>query len=214
MKCRNGAAWGVTLTWICLSAAGVSAQAPWTTPFEYATTPAAPMTPLPEAGPLLVTVPPATQESLRSGWGANLLLGLPTGVRLQKELDSGPDPAFVLEGFVGLFVVLPTVGGGIRYRCSPIQGRTDCLFLSPGVDAYVLFYPSHRESDGWFSDNPPNEFGPQVFGLVSVDVDCAWQHRFGRHADGELGVKLGGGVSLSQPSGFLPLVGIYGGIRY
>jgi hypothetical protein len=199
MTWRNGAAWGVTLAWVFWSAVGVAAQAPGTSPFEYATTPPL-STAAPETGPFVATTPPATPESPSSGWGSGLLLGLPSGFRLQKALSPDQAHTAVLEGFVGLYYILPSVGGGVRYRFTPLQGRADTFYLSPGVDGYAIFNPF--------------PFGTRDVGVVSADVDIAWQHHFGRHNDGEFGVKLGAGLSLGRVSLVVPIVGLFGGFRY
>jgi hypothetical protein len=204
MKWRNGAAWGIAWTWVFFSAAAVSAQAPGTVPFEYATTPAVSTTP-PEAGPLFATPPGAAQECPATGWGASLLLGLPSGLRLQKALSPDPNQTALLEGFAGLFLIFPSAGGGVRYRFTPLAGKTDTLYLSPGVDGYVIANPfAFGSRDNWF----------RGLGLVSVDVDMAWQHSFGRHTDGEFGVKLGAAASVGRLSGVVPIVGVFGGFRY
>src|SRR5437763_4886799 len=58
-------------------------------------------------------------------WSGELLLGFPTGVRLQRDLCR--DGAWQAEGFVGFDLIFPMVGGGIRHRFTPCRGENDTL---------------------------------------------------------------------------------------
>lgn len=207
MNRRYGAAWGLGLVWVCLTASAAPAQTPSLTQPDSSALSARPA--LPPSAALLANPQPATADDPVSGWGTDLILGLPTGLRLQKALNPERQETFVLEGVVGLYaVIFPTAGGGVRYRFAPIQGRRDALVLSPGVDGYVLVNP-FSFGHGWLSG------GPTAIGMVGADVDCAWRHNLGDHCCGELGLKLGGGVAFGPRSSVvLPLVGVFAGFRY
>jgi hypothetical protein len=165
--------------------------------------------PLPSTVPLapIETIPPAPNR-----WGgplgADFLLGLPTGVRVQKFLSSDEDRSLVLEGFAGLFVFIPALGTGARWHSLSWCGESDALTLSPGLDAYLLFNPFYH-GVGFLSGGRANA------GLVAADVDCAWRHRYGEHFSGEFGLKLGAAIGFAaRTTGALPLGSLYIGLRY
>src|SRR5437588_5554464 len=47
-------------------------------------------------------------------WSADFLLGLPTGVRVQRLLGGDRTAGWQAEGFVGLEVIFPMAGAGVR----------------------------------------------------------------------------------------------------
>jgi hypothetical protein len=55
-------------------------------------------------------------------WSVNLLLGFPTGVRVQNALGDGVGRDWLVEGFGGLELIFPMAGGGIRRRFTPFCG--------------------------------------------------------------------------------------------
>ncbi len=138
-------------------------------------------------------------------WSLDFILGLPSGFRLQRSLDS--DGLWQIEGFAGLELIFPTSGVGLRRRFMPIAGSVDCLTVSPGVDAYLL-YNLARNSGGFFGG------GPDFWGLFAADVEISWHHAWNAHVDGEAGIKLGAGVVSTEPWHVLPVAGIFAGWRF
>ena len=95
--------------------------------------------------------------------GMDLVLGLPTGVRFFGELGPREDHAPEMEGFLGLYLICPTAGIGLRWPFRPLCGQRHALVLRPGVDGYILLNPFYR-GDGWLGDSNP------LLALVAADV--------------------------------------------
>jgi hypothetical protein len=155
-------------------------------PIERDATPTAPAPPL--------GAPPSPR------WSLDLLVGLPTGLRVQRRL--GESACFV-EGVAALYVILPMLGGGFRHCCTLLSGENNALCLSPGIDAYLLEIPSDGKHHG---------------GLLTGDVDILWRHTYGKRWQGDLGVKLGAGAAVfGRSSGGVlpaPVVCLFGGLRF
>jgi hypothetical protein len=147
-----------------------------------------------ESAPAVFAPPLATPPSPR--WSLDALVGLPTGLRAQRQLG---ESAWVAEGVAGLYVILPMFGGGLRRCCTPLSGESNALCLSPGFDAYLI-------STGFD--------GKRYGGLLSVDVDILWRHTYGKRCLGDLGVKLGAGVIGAERGAVLPVAGLFGGLRF
>lgn len=191
---------GLILPMIVLICAGTARAQPMQGPVE----PMAPAPSIPAGVPPVLWVPAAEPAN---PWEADFVFGLPLGVRFQRSLHPG-EGGLAAEGFVGLFLIFPTVGGGLRLQHAPIGDLNDALLLNPGIDAYLLLNP--------FAGTSGEDFigGPAAAGVLAVDVDCAWQHRYGEACSGELGFKLGGGIGFSRRVGFIPLVGVFAGLRF
>jgi hypothetical protein len=140
-------------------------------------------------------------------WTVDFLLGLPTGVRFQRDLLSDNGRALVVEGFGGLEVIFPGVGGGLRYRLPLRLGQNDALVIAPGADAYILANPLHGGSR-LFSG------GPASISLFTADADLMWQHAFSAHSEGEFGIKLGAGVASADRAVPVPVVSVFSGWRF
>jgi hypothetical protein len=95
--------------------------------------------------------PPLAADPLRAVGpqliDVELLLGLPTEVRLQGAVWRGSNLAFMLEGIVGAEVV-PFVFGAIgvgfggvggRLRLAPCNGERNAFVIKPGLDVYDWF---------------------------------------------------------------------------
>lgn len=173
----------------------VAAQPPAAPPHD------APGLVLVESGP----VQPGTARA--PVWSADLLLGLPTGVRLQRTLDEDDHGAWFAEGFVGLEFIFPMVGGGARRGLTAVCGGRDALCVNPGLGAYLLINPLSG-MDGFFGG------GPTLGGLIAADVDLVWRHAFGECSEGHLGLKLGAGFGHGASWGVLPIVSIFLGWRF
>jgi hypothetical protein len=156
--------------------------------------------PLDEPGP-----PPGPAPDRR--WAVDFLLGLPTEVRLQRDLLSDNGRALVVEGFAGLGAIFPEVGGGIRYRLPLRLGCQDALAIAPGADVYVLGNPFHGGS-GILSG------GPATIPLFALDTDLMWQHAFSAHSEGEFGIKLGVGAAAADRAVPVPIVSVFSGWRF
>ena len=155
--------------------------------------------------------PPYPPQTLRSRclWSADLLVGVPTGVRLQRVLSEDNDRAWLAEGFLGLELIFPMVGGGVRRRLVSWSGECDCLCFSPGLDAYYI-HNSTRHGGGLFGG------GPEAFGMVTVDTDMHWRHAWTERLEGDLGLKVGLGVVFGGEDrwGVLPILSVYLGCHF
>ena len=153
--------------------------------------------------------PAAAVPEPRSKWSVDYVVGLPAGVRVQRIL--GEEGIFNLqaEGFAGLELILPTIGGGLRARLVPLCSTNDAFIISPGVDVYFVYNILHGGGDLFGSSSVG-------VGLATADIDIAWRHSFRRHGEGEFGVKLGiGGIFGHDTNGAaVPVAGIYGGWRF
>ena len=149
--------------------------------------------------PLAVPAPPAAEWE--DAAGVEVLLGLPTGVRLQALVAHHDNHALLLECFAGLDVlIVPTFGAGARWSWAPLCGSHDALALRPGLDVYYLINPD----PGLFSSDT-------AFWLVGADVELVWLHeRKGRC--GELGLDLG--AMAGRDGVALPLVSVFTRFRF
>jgi hypothetical protein len=149
-------------------------------------------------------------ERLGKTWGIDLMLGLPAGVRLFCELGAPTHWLPEVEAFAGLYIIVPMVGGGLRWQCTPLCGECNALVVRPGFDGYVLENPFYG-SEGWFGG------GPHYQGMAATDVDLVWQHWFDRHWSGEIGLKVGAGAIFSANRTrelLVPIGGLFMGFRY
>jgi hypothetical protein len=140
-------------------------------------------------------------------WSVNLLLGLPTGVRVQRSLGDNLGRDWLVEGFAGVELIFPMAGGGIRRRFTPFCGDHDRLMVSPGVDVYVL-YNSLHDGVGWFSG------GPVTTGLITADLEIFWHHAFNDRCGTQLGVNLGAGTGFRGQGVVLPVASVVFGFRF
>jgi hypothetical protein len=206
MTRRHGFALAMGLVVLCLTCSSALAQTPQAVPADAGWPAERPS--FPEEGSRLLFNPAQpVQERWGGPWGVDAVLGLPTGLRVEKFFSAEVDRSLVLEGFAGLYVILPAVGGGVRWHGWCLGSGQDTLLVSPGIDAYFLFNPFSLSGGDFEADR-------STAGLVSVDVDCAWRHAFDSHWSGELGLKVGGGIAFSKGSLPLPLLGLYGGFRF
>jgi hypothetical protein len=141
-----------------------------------------------------------------SAWSMDFLFGLPTGFRAKRSFEEDEGGAWQMEGFAGLEVIFPMVGGGVRRRFTPFSGKHDAVCVSPGVDAYLLVNP-FAASDFFHS-------GDAAALVLTGDVDVSWRHTFRWGWEGELGLKLGAGAGLGARWGVLPVAGVFAGSRF
>jgi hypothetical protein len=140
-------------------------------------------------------------------WSVNLLLGFPTGVRVQRALGDDVGRDWFVEGFGGLELIFPMAGGGIRRRFTPFREDRDSLTVSPGVDVYVLYNTLH-DGIGWYSG------GYTAVGLFTADVEILWHHDFNDRCGGQLGVNLGAGTGFRGQGVVLPVASVIFGLRF
>jgi hypothetical protein len=141
-------------------------------------------------------------------WTADLLLGLPTGVRFQHTLGEDGGRNWLVEGFAGLEVIFPMAGVGLRRRFTPMSGQWDQFVISPGLDFYLLYNTFHN-GGSWFG-------GGATFEMVSADVELVWQHRLSDRCAGNVGLKLGAGY-VGNENGcpvIIPLADLFFGFRF
>jgi hypothetical protein len=150
---------------------------------------------------------PSSSPALSGGplpWHVDLLLGLPGGLRVQRTLGGSP---WMIEGFAGLELILPTAGLGLRRQCVLLEGDCNALTINPGVDAYVALLPTGHGTGlapggGYFT------WG--AGGAVVGDVDVVWRHAIGDGAESQLGLKLGmGGVAGHRIRALVPVAGVF-----
>jgi hypothetical protein len=143
--------------------------------------------------------PPATRPAVQpETWHVDLMLGLPGGVRVQRNLCEGP---WMLEGFVGLeLIILPAVGVGVRRQCVFVEGTCNALLINPGLDIYGCYVPG---SIGFLHGGDPARVA--VGGIA--DVDIVWRHTLSDGADVHFGLKLGVGA-VTVPHGGSGPVGV------
>ena len=135
-------------------------------------------------------------------WHADLLLGFPLGVRIQRNVGESP---WLCEGFVGLAGISPTVGAGVRRQFVVVQGASNALLINPGVDGYLGLVVDLSGVGNAMGGGQGNS-GPA--GYLAGDVDLIWVHEPGRGCETRLGVKLGAGVGRL---GVLPVASLFFG---
>ena len=146
----------------------------------------------------------AGRDSVEKPWGLDVVFGLPTGVRLFRELTPAGDQGLEIEAFAGIYVIDPMLGGGLRWHFTPYHGECNSIILRPGVDGYVLFNPLF----GLLGGN-------KMIGVAAVDVDLVWQHEINRRCTTEFGFKVGAGDAFSSTgSHLLPIASILFGLRF
>jgi hypothetical protein len=135
-----------------------------------------------------------------------VLLGLPTGVRLQVPFDSGPDHAFVIEGafgaFPGEFRSATFFGLGPRANLTiPRFFGRDALILNPGIS---LNYFTGRESTL----------------ALQADVEIGWLHSLNNRVAWEIGVDVGLGIGVAsfddvdRAGHVYPVINFFTGLRF
>jgi hypothetical protein len=137
-------------------------------------------------------------------WTADVLVGVPLGLRVEGALNPQSQCIVSVEGVIGTYLIFPTAGVGLRWSWRDQAGPHSSFQVRPGVDLYGIefFFPFDR-------------IFTATLGVVTVDLEAVWRHAFGEHLDGELGLKLGGGVAFANGAcGFLPIAGIFGGFRF
>ncbi len=136
-------------------------------------------------------------------WRADLVVGLPTALRVQVRVL---EPGGWVEGGVSAYGPVPGVFAGLRCDARLVEGRRDLLLVRPGVDAYY----SPLSGDGGF-------LFPAFHGLGAVvaDVDVGWHRRWSDGFHSSVGVKFGCGVAAGGNAVFpIPVLGLVFGCQF
>ena len=126
-------------------------------------------------------------------WRSDVVLGLPTALRVQYRLADYPA---WLEGGIGIYTVVPSVFVGLRRDTALVEGRKHAFYFRPGIDFY--YSPIYGSGGFLFND---------FKGLycLAADAEFLWSCRLGERFCGTLGTKLGLGGCYIGGNGFLPL---------
>lgn len=162
--------------------------------------------PAPPPPPATAAPPVFLAEAQPGPWSVQLILGLPTGIRVQREID-GTDGRWIGEGFVGLEGILPMFGGGARRRLSGWGGDCDALELNFGAGAYLLLNPYSLSGNSFLAGGSSSALA------VLGDVELVWRHAFSGAAS-EFGLRLGAGPAFGRGWGVVPIAGIFFGLRF
>ena len=137
-------------------------------------------------------------------WRVDLLLGAPTGIRLQRQLDSR---RLWAEFGAGFYLAWPTVFAGLRSEGPIFNGHSDLLSVRPGITAFYL--------QGWEERHGRHWDVIDTAMMVALDFDLSWRHRWSSHFHSSLALKLGAGVAFYQSDAYvLPLAGLSFGFNY
>ena len=158
---------------------------------------------------------PAIGQGLQHFIDAKLLIGFPTGVRLQAALDRQPNRTWVAEVFAGAAVANPVYGAGGRVFFTPARGRGgDVLHIGPGLNFYYCV-GDHSGGEGFFLASSRNGY------FLIPDVEIAWLHDFADHFGWEIGLDVGLGVGVWQAYGMesgrttpIPMLSAFTGLRF
>ena len=161
----------------------------------------------PPARRAAAAVPPApgtpAEAWCEADWRADVILGLPVALRLSRRL--GESRAWV-EGGAAVYVVIPSVFAGLRFDGVLHRSAADGLMLRPGVDAYYV--PIYGR-DWLFGDYRHG------LGVVALDFECVWHHKWSERFAGSVGTKFGCGVGWTHRSVFpVPVLGVTMGLEF
>lgn len=164
-----------------------------------------PIVPPDREGPADYILPPCPEQR-RPNWTVDAIFGLPTGIRFQRAVNE--DRLWHFEGFVGLELVFPMAGIGMRRRYEPLCGKHDGLIIAPGIDAYAMYNVFYNSSGFFLSGGVP------VAGIAAADVDILWRHSFTECCESQLGFKIGAGAGYGASWGVVPIAGVFTGLRW
>lgn len=186
---------GLTLLVIGVTGVSLSAQEPQPAPI--------PKSAVYGDDPLLP--PPPTVEALCGNWKADVVVGLPTALRLSHRV--GESKAW-LEAGAGIYAIVPTFFTGVRIESDLYVGRRHSWHVSPGLDVY--FSPAtHFDGGALFGD----KIG--ALGAATVDFDLIWRVKWHERCQSHLGLKIGAGVAAGSGGwGPVPILGLVGGWQF
>lgn len=167
--------------------------------------PSPPMAPPEREGPADCILPPCP-ASCGPNWTVDFIFGLPTGFRFQRAVNE--ERLWHFEGFVGLEMIFPMAGIGVRRRYAPLCGQHNALIVAPGIDGYALYNPFYNSNGFLLSGGVP------VAGIAAADVDILWRHTFTERCESQLGFKIGAGAGYGASWGVIPIAGVFTGLRW
>lgn len=132
-------------------------------------------------------------------WRADLIVGLPLSLRLQRQID-GP---FWWEIGASVYIIVPAVYTGLRFDIAPAKGKEDSFHIRPGVG--VALTPGNL-FDRWETRNS--------VGWLTGDVDFVWRHDWSNSISGEFGIKVGAVVPLIRDSFPMPRLAFIFGVQF
>jgi hypothetical protein len=159
---------------------------------------------VPEAFPI-----PAPPAEAPGRWQADLLVGLPTAVRVRRQL--GESRAW-LEAGAGLYVIFPVAFVGLRFDAPLLSGRRDDLLVRPGVSFVGGLGIDATDGRHWRAGS-----NASAFGMVAADFDLVWRHRYTERFHGEFGLQLGAAAFVVPTNPWFPVLpvgGVVVGFRY
>lgn len=146
-------------------------------------------------------------------WRMDLLLGAPTGLRFQRQIA---ESRYWFEIGGGAYLWWPAVFAGIRSEGRMIATSADILSVRPGLIAYYLpGYSVHDEGRNrrWSFDD--YDYRVRTAGMLALDFDLSWKHRWTNAFHSEIALKLGVGVlATSRYVDVAPLAGLSLGFNY
>jgi hypothetical protein len=168
------------------------------------------------ASDVLTNTPSVSHEPV---WRTDILLGLPTGLRIQRRIA---DTRLWGEIGGGIYLISPNMYLGIRGDSRLLERPRHTIFARPGlVTAYNPGYNVERHGGSW---NLLDFDRVHSFGYTGIDCDISWRARWSGRIHGELGLKVGLALAYSlesnRGSGYflpvipLPLLGISAGLNY
>jgi hypothetical protein len=133
-------------------------------------------------------------------WQVDLLIGLPSGVRVQRELIPGRIWA---EAGAGVYVIVGTAFVGLRGEGRIFESASTALLVRPGVDAYyVQGFIDHDRGGHYFNSNT------ESLGAVAIDIDFQWRQRWTRRFHGLATFKIGAGCTFGSVIYPFPILGV------
>lgn len=153
--------------------------------------------------PLLPATP--TTEPSCGNWKADVVVGLPTALRLSHRLG---DSKAWLEGGAGIYVIVPAFFAGVRVESDLYVGRRHSWHVSPGLDVYFS-PPTNIGGGALFGD----EIG--ALGAATIDFDLTWRVKWHERCRSQMGLKIGAGVAAGSGGWApVPILGLVGGWQF
>jgi hypothetical protein len=132
------------------------------------------------------------------------ILGLPTALRVQARLSH---TRLWAECGGGFYLIFPGVFAGLRVDAPVVETCRDCLLFRPGVTGW--FIPAGDTGGGGYLGGEYRNVG-----IVSLDADAIWRHRWTGRFHTDLGVKFGLGLGIGNGVIPLPHLGLLVGCEY
>lgn len=138
-------------------------------------------------------------------WKTDLIAGLPTTLRLSRQIG---ESKLWAEAGAGFYVLVPTFFAGLRCDSDLYVGRCHSWHVSPGLDFY--FSPRTSMDSGSIIDGEVQSLGAAI-----VDFDLIWRVRWHERFRSHLGLKIGAGVAAGAGAwGPVPVLGLMAGCQF